>query len=167
MPVGEANAAPVTRAQPVETLAEDMAAMPPAIRIGALYWSKKRAGRAMPSRSDIDPADLKTILGNLVMMDVHHDPLDFEARVVGEVIRSHSARNYIGVRWSTYPPRGPDSAIWAFHRHVVEEECPRFGSLPYVGPHKEFLRVVQLACPLTTRDGRVRKILSFVAYLPR
>lgn len=141
--------------------------MPPAIRIGARYWSEKRAERAMPNRTDIDPADLTSILGNVVMMDVHFDPLDFEARIVGEVVRSHSARSYAGIRWSTYPPRGPDSAIWAFHQQVVEDGLPRLGSLPYVGPHKDFLRVVQLACPLATQDHRVRKILSFVEYLPR
>jgi hypothetical protein len=34
------------------------------------YWEVKRAGRRFPARADIDPLELKSVLGNIVMVDV-------------------------------------------------------------------------------------------------
>jgi hypothetical protein len=34
------------------------------------YWSEKRGERAMPSRADLDPADMRFILGSLLLADV-------------------------------------------------------------------------------------------------
>lgn len=34
------------------------------------YWAAKSAGRCCPARSDLDPLDLKPLLGHLLMVDV-------------------------------------------------------------------------------------------------
>jgi hypothetical protein len=34
------------------------------------YWSAKSAGRCCPARADLDPLDLKSLLGYLLMVDV-------------------------------------------------------------------------------------------------
>lgn len=34
------------------------------------YWAEKSAGRCCPARSDLDPLDLKPLLGHLLMVDV-------------------------------------------------------------------------------------------------
>src|SRR5262245_2454510 len=41
-------------------------------RLSALYdyWEGKRAGRAMPTRADIDPLEMRAWLGNLLLIDV-------------------------------------------------------------------------------------------------
>jgi hypothetical protein len=41
-------------------------------RLAALYdyWDRKRVGRVMPARSDIDPLEMRSWLGNLVLIDV-------------------------------------------------------------------------------------------------
>ncbi len=44
-------------------------------RLGALYayWDVKRAGRAMPTRADLDPIEMRDWLGNLVLIDATAD----------------------------------------------------------------------------------------------
>jgi hypothetical protein len=38
------------------------------------YWGARCAGRAMPARADIDPLDLRYILGNIVLLGVEREP---------------------------------------------------------------------------------------------
>lgn len=33
------------------------------------YWAGKRAGRALPDRADIDPIEMKALLGNLMLVE--------------------------------------------------------------------------------------------------
>src|SRR3954471_8865936 len=47
------------------------------------YWRGKAAGRAMPYRADIDPAELKPVLPALMLVDVVPDPRRFVYRLVG------------------------------------------------------------------------------------
>lgn len=54
-------------------------------RLHALYayWERERGTRGMPSRNDIDPAELRFVLGHLVLLDVLQDPLRFRIRLQG------------------------------------------------------------------------------------
>jgi hypothetical protein len=47
------------------------------------YWDGKRNGRTMPRRSDIDPADLVSLLPNISLIDVVDDERRFVYRLVG------------------------------------------------------------------------------------
>jgi hypothetical protein len=47
------------------------------------YWQERRSPRSMPSRSDIDPVDMRFILGNLLLVDVLAAPLRFRIRLHG------------------------------------------------------------------------------------
>lgn len=47
------------------------------------YWRAKSGQRAMPARSDLDPADMKSILPNLILVDVVDDDRRYVYRLVG------------------------------------------------------------------------------------
>jgi len=47
------------------------------------YWDKKRASRAMPSRADINPSEMKEHLGWIVLLDVMPGQADFRFRTIG------------------------------------------------------------------------------------
>ncbi len=47
------------------------------------YWEEKRGARPFPARVDIDPLDIVYVLGNVMLVDVHHDPLRFRIRLYG------------------------------------------------------------------------------------
>ncbi len=121
----------------------------------------------MPSWADISPADIKGLLPNVVITHVHYNPLDFMERVTGGEILKHSQRNSMGVLWSEYEGRGPDSAIWQSFQNVVESKEASFESVPYIGPHKDFLNVEVVTCPISDDGEIVNKLISFVDYLSK
>ena len=51
------------------------------------YW-RSRAQDRLPSRSDIDPADLAFALGSVSLVDVLRDPLRFRFRLIGSNIQA-------------------------------------------------------------------------------
>jgi hypothetical protein len=50
------------------------------------YWLERCAGRAMPTRADVDPLDFAYILGNVVLLGVEREPLRFRVRLQGTEI---------------------------------------------------------------------------------
>lgn len=52
------------------------------------YWCAIKGERRMPARADIDPAEIKSILPNLILSEVKVEPLRVRYRIVGtEVVR--------------------------------------------------------------------------------
>lgn len=47
------------------------------------YWDEKRQGRRFPARRDIDPLDFPYVLGQMMLIDVSYDPLQFRFRLYG------------------------------------------------------------------------------------
>src|SRR5688500_19594670 len=61
---------------------------PTAIRVSRLlglfhYWHGKCQGRAMPARGDIDPIVMWQWLGNLLLIDLPPDPMQYRVRLDG------------------------------------------------------------------------------------
>jgi hypothetical protein len=57
-------------------------------RLGRLYayWLDKKGSRRFPARRDLDPVELRYVLGHLMLLDVFRDPLRFRYRVHGSEI---------------------------------------------------------------------------------
>lgn len=53
------------------------------IRRAYAYWDAKRAGRAMPARSDINPTEIPDLLPYIVLTDVLNEPPYLRYRLVG------------------------------------------------------------------------------------
>lgn len=49
------------------------------------YWDSKRGQRRMPSRSDIDPVEMRIWLPGIQLVDVFHHPRRLVYRLVGQV----------------------------------------------------------------------------------
>ena len=136
------------------------------VQKGFAYWQSKCKDGETPRWSEINPTEIKSLLPNLVVLHVHYDPLDFVERITGDAILSRSHANSMGQNWRDYEGRGPGSAIWNVMEEVVTHKQPSFHSIPYVGPHQEFMKVDTVACPLLNKDGKITRILTFVDYLP-
>ena len=50
------------------------------------YWLVKRGARALPSWSDINPAEIVRLLPNIIVAGIEHDPLRVHFRLVGTQI---------------------------------------------------------------------------------
>lgn len=47
------------------------------------YWRQKRGARPMPARRDMDPLDLRFVLGDIALVEVLRDPLRYRFRLDG------------------------------------------------------------------------------------
>jgi hypothetical protein len=66
-----------------EEMAARIAACHPDIRTLVAYWRDRAAGRRMPARKDIDPAELTPFLSRIGLVDVVADGRRFVYRLVG------------------------------------------------------------------------------------
>jgi len=136
------------------------------VKKGFAYWQSKCPEGDIPKWSAINPTEIKSLLPNLVVLHVQHDPLDFVERITGDAILSRSHANSMGHSWRDYEGRGPGSDIWNVMEEVVTQRQPSFHSIPYVGPHQEFMKVDTVACPILNEEGKLTRILTFVDFLP-
>lgn len=144
----------------------------PLLRRGYDYWNGKRAGRAMPARADIDPLEIVPLLPHVALIDVLRGarpgwPLDFRYRLMGTAIDYHMSRSFTGLCLSEVPHQRPGSQLWGNFAAVVETARPRFNAVPYVGPHKDFLAIVDVILPLSADGAHVDMLMSFIDFVPR
>jgi hypothetical protein len=59
-------------------------------------WEDRRSGRAFPSRADFTPFDLQYILGNVSLLDVAYDPLQFTYRLYATNLRERFGKELTG-----------------------------------------------------------------------
>jgi len=91
------------------------------------YWLAKRAGRAMPSRSDVDPLELRDCLGNLCLLDVTRDtPPRFKFRLDGSVVALATGFDLTGKFVDEVPDVTYRDFMAAIYRRVAETRAPLF-----------------------------------------
>lgn len=144
----------------------------PLLLAGFDYWNACRGDRAMPSRADIDPAAIKPLLPNLILMDVLRDakpgwPLDFRYRLLGTFADQHMKARYTGICMSALEHQQPGSRIWHSLETVTTRQVPRINRVPYIGPHKDFLSVVDIVMPLSADGSMVDMLFCFLDFIPR
>lgn len=149
----------------------DLPLATPRLRHGYDYWNAKRGSRAMPGRADLDPAEIKPLLPHLVLMDVLRDtafgPLDFRYRLIGTLVDDHSSGRFTGLRMSEIAHQRPPSRIWGNFEQVVADGRPKVSRVPYAGPHRDFLSVVDIVMPLSRDGAAVDMLLCLVDYVAR
>ncbi|MCW0234532.1 MAG: PAS domain-containing protein [Ferrovibrio sp.] len=75
----------------------------PALQQLQVYWDKKRAGRPYPERADIDPLELRFIIGSLILVDVEPMPLRFRYRLFGTDIAQRQGFDMTGKYLDQHP----------------------------------------------------------------
>ncbi len=150
----------------------DLESATPRLRQAFAYWSAKCGARPMPGRADLDPAEIKPLLPYLVLMDVLRDakpgwPLDFRYRLIGTVTDAMMSARYTRKCMSDLPHQQPDSRLWQSLAYVTETRRPKLNRVPYVGPHKDFMSVVDLVMPLSADGETVNMLFCIVDFVPR
>jgi hypothetical protein len=129
------------------------------------YWIAKRGRRTMPSRADIDPIDLGSLLGNLFLFDVDAMSNEFRFRLAGSNMVETVGVELTGRGLADVGPRyGLKPLLDQCHSVVVSRQ-PSYLSVLYSAPAR---RVIcrQLLLPLSTNENRVEIILGGVIYSP-
>jgi hypothetical protein len=125
------------------------------------YWEGIRGSRAMPRRSDIDPAEIPRLLPFVMLVDVLDNPLDFRFRLVGTEIDAITAVNLRGQRFSESRQLSPGSNVWSDYLSVATTGQPLTGNVDYVGTDRYVRAIRHCLMPLSDDGARVNMI--FVA----
>lgn len=136
------------------------------ISAGFRYWDERRAGRAMPARSDLDPViEIPSLIPHIILFDVRQEPLDFRFRLVGSHVRQNLSRDYVGHWFSEFPNYDVTGTIWPRHKLVAETGKPMLQRPTYVGPHKDFIAVENVLLPLTAAQEGWAVQLMFIDFI--
>jgi hypothetical protein len=131
------------------------------------YWLGLRRGRRYPSRRDIDPGAIPHLLPNVLLLDVHREPLDFEYRLIGDEIATRLGAQR-GRRVREACLINVSSSAYRNYCIVVETGMPQFLEGPASAACLDGRHVVvsRVHCPLSSDGESIDKIFSYVAFLP-
>ena len=124
------------------------------------YWRRKCGDRAMPSRADIDPLDLREHMGWMILTDVVTPPLRLRFRLIGAEVTRLVGRDSTGKYWDEiYAPEIYDATTAAM-RWVVEHGRPLrvLGTLKHA--HRAWIDMESLDLPLSSDGETVTMVLT-------
>ena len=131
------------------------------------YWLSIRGDRSMPSRKDFDPAKVAKALPGIAIVEVLRDPIDFRYRLIGTDIDYHSEKSHTGQLISEIPDRAAPNTVWQNFINICKSKLPSGRTVPYVGPHSEFLETRQIVLPFSNDDKNVHMVMAVIDYLRR
>jgi len=92
------------------------------------YWLEKRGTRPLPARADLDPADIKDLLPQIILVRIEHDPLRVRYTVVGTASAAAAGFDYTGRYLDDLHFDSEVDTDWmAIYRELVREKQPIAG----------------------------------------
>lgn len=119
--------------------------------------TRLRGDRAFVSRADIDPVAFKYILGNLILIDVVHDPLRFRFRLIGTNITLRAGFDLTGRMLDDFPDAVFREFLRRTYTTVVRSRQPLRNERVVDHGHRPY-RAEALVVPLSD-DGVVINML--------
>lgn len=93
-----------------------------------LQWWRGKCGADIPDRGDLDPAELKSLLPNILISDVEHDPFRIRYRLVGTRAREATGFNIVGRYLDELLPTDPDEPWMDDYALAYRTRGPVLGS---------------------------------------
>ena len=95
-------------------------------RLGDLvrYWRGKQVDGRLPARNDIDPLELRALMGQLFLVDVSGDPSAWRYSLIGTNIAERAGADGTGksigeIFQAEYAP-----AVFRAYRYTIDERAP-------------------------------------------
>jgi hypothetical protein len=132
------------------------------------YWLARRGERRFPRRADIEPTDIPHLLAGVMLLDVHHDPLDFEYRLIGDAIASRLGR-LKGKRVREAAQVNVASTAYDNYCRMIASGVPQFlhgSAILAYRPGRPTL-MSRVHCPLSTDGTTIDKIISYFSFHDR
>jgi hypothetical protein len=125
------------------------------------YWERKRGTRRMPSRADIDPADLKRILPNIVLAKIDRDSRRVRYTLVGTRCVAHAGMDYTGHYLDEIDFSCDFDTDWhEVYRVLCREQRPVFGIVKaYLKDHR-VCELAEVLLPLSDDGETVTHCIS-------
>lgn len=92
------------------------------------YWLDKKGGRAMPSRSDIDPSEIKDLLPNVILTRLEYQPFRVLYRLIGTKAVENAGIDYSGRYLDEIDFVSEFGTDWpGTYRNIADEKQPVLG----------------------------------------
>jgi len=134
----------------------------PALGPALAYWQAKRGCRSMPSRSDIDPIEVPSLLPHLQLIDIVDDRFRF--RLIGSELVYAFGRDYTGFYVDELFDGPREINVTEVYRAVRERRQPAFMRSQYFTTKDIDLVANRLYLPLSTNDRDVNMILGAMTF---
>ena len=130
------------------------------------YWDERRGGRQFPARADIDPIEMRELLGNVLLVDVLREPLRFRIRLHGSRMVERAGYDMTGRMVDELPDTEFRELARRSFTHVAATGLPLLSRRDRVIDGRR-MRYETLMLPLAA-DGRlVDMLLVGFVYLDR
>jgi hypothetical protein len=131
------------------------------------YWRSKRAGRRMPARSDLEPAELKALLPSMILVDVIYSTegkADFVYRLAGTREVEARGEDPTGKRVAD-AYFGPSlENVLGCYQSVVDRREPYLDDDYYLRDGDYYADEANIFLPLSNDGERVNMIIVYTAY---
>jgi hypothetical protein len=119
------------------------------------YWNALRGDRPFPSRDEIDPGAIKSVLPHIMLTGIEYNPFRVFYRLVGTEIVRFAKFEFTGFYADALQFQDTQGADWSiYYRAVIEARQPGLG-LAHWTVSGELERWIEfIICPLSS-DGRV------------
>ena len=125
------------------------------------YW--QRVGRGgVPSRADIDPADIPRLLSNVLLIDVQRAPIRFQVRLCGTEIDRLLGRNFTGCYLDDITAGYFERDILLDYAEVVLHKLPKATRRSILTGAGHWLHYQRLLLPLSSDGWTVDKLIGGV-----
>ncbi len=136
-----------------------------ATRILHDWWEHKRGGRSMPTRAELDPAELTAILRSILLIGIDRAPagdsLAFNCRLAGTEVDSRLGISLTGLSLDTAPIGAARDSVQRQYEAAVRERRPVFCSHNMVVNGRRYVEYDRLVVPLAgAPDGAVSTLVA-------
>jgi hypothetical protein len=128
---------------------------------GIEYWRVKAAGRAMPDRRDLNPAEIPDLLPWITLWDVVAD--GYRVRLAGTAICEAHGRELRGMDFDTLHGKGTET-IKPEYDYVVREKQPHYAERTMWWSHRHYRAYRRVLLPFTNGGDVCSMIMNIAAY---
>jgi hypothetical protein len=131
----------------------------PLLRAAYDYWRGKCAGRSMPRRGDIDPAEIPTLLPHILITEMLEAGTRYRYRLAGSAVTEAFGRSLTG-QYVDQLMTGPyRDFIARLYRSIYLDRRCIFCESRYSGSTKPGISTKRLFMPLSSDDRVVDQVL--------
>jgi len=124
------------------------------------YWQKLRGNRAAPSRADVDPSHIVTVLPHIGLFDVEANPRRYRIRLMGTRIVSWYGCDLTGRYLDEIDFGTAESFTFAILDGVVDRMVPGYMSGAYTKQDGRTIRYERLYMPLSADGTKVNMVIG-------
>lgn len=128
------------------------------------YWMGKRRDRPMPSRRDIEPAEIPRLLANLQLIDVIDGGSRFRYRLIGTALVDAFGRDYTGKHLDKLFPDERGAFAQGLYQAVCNARHPMFLRNTYNTTRAVDIVANRLYLPLSEDGANVNVILGALTF---